>query len=640
MAIFTVTTDRDTVDAQDGVLSLREAVAEANAGQGPATIRFAAELDGATVTLTQGQLVLAHDATIEGDADGDGQGVILAGGGDRLLRLDGAGTEASLHGLTLTGGTVTDANGGAILVGAGSSLVLDRCDLGDNVTLLGSGVAANGGAIFAEAGSHVTVERSILHNNGAYGDGGAIATALGVTVRISDSELWSNRSYTAGGAVALAGGSSLLVERSNLIGNGAGSIYGGEGGALFLDGAKATVRASCLAGNATTDYGGAVALDGSSLTLEATTIAGNVARDRYGMAMGGGIEADQASDLTLTRCTVTGNLASYSGSYDRGGGGLKVAGTLRLADSILVGNFTGDGSSHGLADDVAGTVTASNGRNLLGSATAGAIEGDLQHVAADAVFAAIDPDTGGGRVVLVDGRLYGVPLRDDAANPALAAGNPLLGEPAGRDGLPPDLGAVQLLDPHPSTVPSPFNDSLHAGEAGGPLHGLAGADHLLGQAGHDLLYGDAGSDLLDGGAGQDTLRGGAGADILLGGSGADRLFGDSGADCLMGGADADRLDGGDGDDRLLGGHGNDLLDGGAGQDTASWLDDGGPAGVGVVADLSTTMPPAATSMTASTGSRRSRARAGPTRCSAMTWPTGCWAVPATTGCLAAAATTS
>ena len=107
MAIFTVTTDRDTVDAQDGVLSLREAVAEANAGQGPATIRFAAELDGATVTLTQGQLVLAHDATIEGDADGDGQGVILAGGGDRLLRLDGAGTEASLHGLTLTGGTVT-----------------------------------------------------------------------------------------------------------------------------------------------------------------------------------------------------------------------------------------------------------------------------------------------------------------------------------------------------------------------------------------------------------------------------------------------------------------------------------------------------------------------------------------------------
>ena len=587
MASLTVTTSRDVVDAHDGVLSLREAVAQANAHDGADTIRFAPALDGATVTLTQGQLTLADDVTIAGDANGDGFGVVLDGGDDdRLLRLDGVGTEARLSGLTLTNGEVTDANGGAVLVGAGASLVLDRCEVGDNNARVSSGYEASGGAIFAESGSRVTIQRSILHGNGAYGDGGAIAAGTGVTVTITDSELWGNASYDAGGAIALAGGSHLLIERTNLIGNSAGSIYGGQGGALSLDGASAVIRASCLAGNGASGYGGAIALDGSSLTLEGSTIAGNAVRDRYGNAMGGGIHADQASDLALTRCTVTGNYAYYTGTYGRGGGGLLVEGRLRLADTIVVGNFTADygAAGPGRADDVAGTITDSNGRNLLGSGTAGAIEGDLQAVRPGAIFAALDPETGGGRVVLIDERAYGVLLRNDAANPALAAGDPLLGGDGGQDGTPPDLAAVQLLGPDLSTVPSPFNDCLRA-NAGGPLHGLDGADFLLGLAGQDLLYGDRGSDVLDGAAGQDTLRGGFGADILFGGSGADRLFGDSGVDRLLGGADADRLDGGDGADRLLGGTGNDLMDGGDGQDVASWLDDGGPRGVGVVADL-------------------------------------------------------
>ena len=66
MATLTVNTTADKV-ANDGKLSLREAVAQANATSSADTIRFAAALEGKTLTLTQGELLLSHDTTIDGD---------------------------------------------------------------------------------------------------------------------------------------------------------------------------------------------------------------------------------------------------------------------------------------------------------------------------------------------------------------------------------------------------------------------------------------------------------------------------------------------------------------------------------------------------------------------------------------------
>jgi len=64
MAVLTVTTATDVVDAGDGVLSLREAVALANATDAQDTIRFADALDGRTLTLRQGELALTADVAI------------------------------------------------------------------------------------------------------------------------------------------------------------------------------------------------------------------------------------------------------------------------------------------------------------------------------------------------------------------------------------------------------------------------------------------------------------------------------------------------------------------------------------------------------------------------------------------------
>ena len=99
MATFIVTTANDVV-AGDGLRSLREAVSSANATPEADVIRFAPALEGHTLTLTQGELRLTRDVTIDGDADNNGSRVEISGGwsgnlderdGSGILNLVGAG---------------------------------------------------------------------------------------------------------------------------------------------------------------------------------------------------------------------------------------------------------------------------------------------------------------------------------------------------------------------------------------------------------------------------------------------------------------------------------------------------------------------------------------------------------------------
>ena len=69
---FTVTTAADVVDPGDGQLSLREAVAAANATPALDAIRFAPSLEGQTLVLTGGQLTVSQDLIIDGNGDDGG----------------------------------------------------------------------------------------------------------------------------------------------------------------------------------------------------------------------------------------------------------------------------------------------------------------------------------------------------------------------------------------------------------------------------------------------------------------------------------------------------------------------------------------------------------------------------------------
>src|SRR4051794_35589467 len=101
MATITVTTLNDFV-GNEGLRSLREVVGQANATPEADVIQFAPALEGQTLTLTQGELQLTQDVTIDGDADNNGSRVTLSGGwsggfrdetGSGILNIVGGATD-------------------------------------------------------------------------------------------------------------------------------------------------------------------------------------------------------------------------------------------------------------------------------------------------------------------------------------------------------------------------------------------------------------------------------------------------------------------------------------------------------------------------------------------------------------------
>ena len=80
---------------------------------------------------------------------------------------------------------------------------------------------------------------------------------------------------------------------------------------------------------------------------------------------------------------------------------------------------------------------------------------------------------------------------------------------------------------------SDLNDSIFALDGNDLITSRGGDDHVLGGGGNDIIYGDAGNDVLKGGEGNDCLDGGHGDDKLFGGPGADTMTGGSGDDIFV-----------------------------------------------------------------------------------------------------------
>ena len=98
MAYITVTTPIDVVAPGDGKLSLREAVAKANATVAPDTIVFAADIAGMTLTLTQGELQVTQDLAIDGDQDNNDNAVTIDGNANgRIMRTVVSGANLALE---------------------------------------------------------------------------------------------------------------------------------------------------------------------------------------------------------------------------------------------------------------------------------------------------------------------------------------------------------------------------------------------------------------------------------------------------------------------------------------------------------------------------------------------------------------
>ena len=406
LTTFFVDTAADVVDAADGVTSLREALAQANAADGQDTIEFLLGAGSETITLDAGlgELGITDVVSIDGtnaaddpddSDDGDGNGrfgsgtaVTVAGGGaTRLFSVVGAtetGETVTLRNMTLTGGRADGAglagSGGALLVAAGQTVTLRSMVVQGNAAT-SDGAAFGGGAIHNSGtlnvfGSSIS-DNDAFSGGGDGGNGGAIVNAAGATLVVEDTTLAGNDAVRAGGAVKNLG--TATFNNATVSGNGAGV----NGGGVHVSGGGSVATAGGgFAGNTAAVSGGAfwVGAD-ASLVTAGGSIVGNSAAGVAGQG-GGGVY--NLGSLTMTTTLFSGNDAT-AGS---GGAFLNTAGAtadlsgLTILDSsaaVSGGAIENAGTLNYSAD--LGNATPAN-RVRIGGATAG--NGGIFHQAATA----------------------------------------------------------------------------------------------------------------------------------------------------------------------------------------------------------------------------------------------------------------
>ena len=340
-----VTTLADTVDADDGVTSLREAL-KLREGAVPGEIVFAPTLfeDGpGTIHLNGSRLDIA--GTIDIIGPGADLLAIDANQQSRVLQID-SGSTVTLSGITLTGG-LTDSYGGGIW-NDGTLTISDAAIVGNT--------AETGGGIFNSGGT-VNLVRSTVSNNTADWDGGGISNDSGVLV-VTDSTISDNSLYAEG---SVGGGISsyfdvakptLIVNNSTISGNSAVGVYFGAGGGIYNVDGYLTVTNSTITDNSVAGAqggGGGIYNGGHGATVTDSTISGNVAMGES--SSGGGINSWNA--ITLSNSVLSANVAS-----DKGGGVFISADTVTLNNSTLSGNEAALGG--GIAISLYGDLILNN----------------------------------------------------------------------------------------------------------------------------------------------------------------------------------------------------------------------------------------------------------------------------------------
>jgi predicted outer membrane repeat protein len=256
MAI-TVTTLSDSVDAGDGVLSLREALMLANGNAESDNITFAAALAGGTLVLANGELTVTTDGvTIDGDVDGNGTADIVISGNNasRVFRIDdGAATTitAALNGLVVQDGNATGVDlagyGGGIHVGTADALTLR------NVTVSGCSATYGGGGVFGDDNAAITLDNATVSGNTAGYDGGGIYGDFGAAITLTNVTVSGNTAGANGGGIYGFSDNPIRLINSTVTGNSAGA----NGGGIYNFGVDSltTLTNSIVAGNAAASTG-------------------------------------------------------------------------------------------------------------------------------------------------------------------------------------------------------------------------------------------------------------------------------------------------------------------------------------------------------------------------------------------------
>jgi hypothetical protein len=341
---LTVTNTRD--DLNPG--SLRWAIDQANISYNYATIVFDPRLDGQTIWLYSGELLIQNNMTIQGPGAG-----LLA-----ISRYDSSnyrdfrvfdvepfrGNNVTLSGLTIENGVgvagdPSGAQGGGGVLNSGN-LTISGCTITNNTATVGPYAPYAYGGGISNRGTLTVSGCTLSGNNAAFG-GGIYNRG---TLTMSGCTLSGNHSTGAGGGMANYHMATLT--NCTLNNNSAG---GGGGGIVDPYGAM-TVTNCTFSNNSAHLSGGALNIS-QSATLINCTLSLNSATTGGGIwvnpARGGGV-------LNLANTIVAGNTASVSGP--------DVSGAVATADHDLVGDATG---SSGIVNGSGGNIVGGNGHPVI-----------------------------------------------------------------------------------------------------------------------------------------------------------------------------------------------------------------------------------------------------------------------------------
>ena len=317
-----VTTANDS-----GPGSLRRIIELARSGS---LIPFASSLDGATINLTSGPLVIAKNLDI--DATRLPRGVNFTGSAARAFDV-AAGTQVTMKRLTVSGFESPD-QGGAAIRNAGQ-LEVTACSFNGNT-------GDKGGALHNIATGRLTLTACVLFDNEAQRDGGGLFNAGNAT--LVDSVFVKNGTSSSGAGIW--NGGILTMTACSLSFNSANTVGGG------LDNVGTATVGRCTFSDNISEagFGGGIS-NSSTLNLANCTLSGNVSWvDNLGAGIG------NSGSLVVESCTLSAN--------DGGGIHNTAGGSLTLANSIVAGNI---GSAGG--PDVDGAINTQLGVNLLSTTT-------------------------------------------------------------------------------------------------------------------------------------------------------------------------------------------------------------------------------------------------------------------------------
>lgn len=326
LCAIAIPADADTITATNtndsGPGSLRQALADAQDGD---TIQFDPALNGQAINLTSAQLVIQSNATI----DGPGATLLTVKRDPQAadLRIFDVmpGHTVEINGLTISGGHITDDNGGAIL-NDNSTLTIAHCTVNGNA-IVALDVDNFGGGIH-NSGT-MTLDQVIVNNNNAFfsGQGTSVPSGGGIsntgTMIIIAGTVQSNMGFWSAGGIYNTG--MMTITGSTISDNQTGNPghFGGSGGGI-VNGGTMTIQDSTISGNRAVggdikggDGGGIY--NAGPLQIIDCAITANSGRNGGGVAGGGNI----------AHTTFSNNSASENG------GAIYVTSSLELGNTIL-----------------------------------------------------------------------------------------------------------------------------------------------------------------------------------------------------------------------------------------------------------------------------------------------------------------